>query len=446
LKKPTVFSYDKGYRFNSAGWTYVHIEGDSYSRGLQHGYLLAPEIEESMKCLKHITYFNTGKDWSFFVREAEKQFSCKIDEEYLDEICGIADGASKAGIKVTWQDILTLNSYGELIYYWWPFFNEGKLSKVNGLSSAFIATGTATKNGKIILAHNTGESFERAQFFNVIIDLKPSKGHRIFMQTSPGYIHSFTNFFVNSRGIIGADTTIANFNRYDVNGTPKFYRSRKAMQYADDMCSFVEIMKNRSSCGYNSSWLLGDINTNHIMLFEQGYEFTNVKSIDDGYFIGFNAPEDSRIRNLECTNSGYMDIRCSQGAKRVRLNELLNKYYGKIDIELAKLLLADHHDVYLNKIEPSCRTIDSHYHIDDQVFPTVSFTPLPYEPQGTVDGKVIDSELANKLSFWARWGNSSGIPFSSKKYFSEHPEWNHLNGYLKDRFTEPWTMFKCENK
>jgi len=443
LSKPIVFSYEKGYRYDKNGWTYIHVEGEPYGRGLQHGYLLAQEIEEIMRVLKHITYWNTGKTWDFFVKEGEKQFACKIDGEFLDEICGIADGAKKAGTKVTWQEIITWNGYRELLYYWWPFNENGKSSEINNLSSAFIATGAATKDGKIVLAHNTCERFETGQFLNVIMDLMPSRGHRVLMQTAPGYIHSYSNFFVTSRGLMGADTTIRKINKYDVNGSPDFFRIRKAMQYADNMSSFVEIMKNKSNGAY--CWLLGDINTNEIMKFEQGYEYSNIKIIKDGYFQSLNAPEDPRIRNHECSCPSYLDIRHHQGAGRVRLKDLVKKHYGKLDTEISKLILADHYDVYLKKFSPSSRTIDRHYELDDFKYSNPSDSFLPFQPAGTLDGKVIDSGLAKDLSFYGRWGNSSGLSFNTEKYFLEHNQWNHLKGYLKNRVTEPWTIFETKS-
>ena len=34
----------RGYRYPQAGWIVLHIEGEPYERGYQHGRLLAPEI------------------------------------------------------------------------------------------------------------------------------------------------------------------------------------------------------------------------------------------------------------------------------------------------------------------------------------------------------------------------------------------------------------------
>jgi hypothetical protein len=119
----------KGYRFDKNGWTYIHIEGDPHERGYQHGYLVAPELQEILRSLKYLTYWNSGMQWEFFVDAAEKLFVDLIDQEFLDEIKGIADGAKDAGVDVTWQEILAWNGYEELTDYWWPNVQEGKLDQ-----------------------------------------------------------------------------------------------------------------------------------------------------------------------------------------------------------------------------------------------------------------------------------------------------------------------------
>jgi hypothetical protein len=55
----------------------------------------------------------------------------------------------------------------------------------------------------------------------------------------------------------------------------------------------------------------------------------------------------------------------------------------------------------------------------------------------------MDSDMAKTLSFWARWGNSCGMPFDAEEFLAEQIQWSHLEGYLKDRPSQPWTMFKA---
>lgn len=441
----------KGWRLDSNGWVYLHIEGKPYERGFQHGYLAAPELKDAMRSLNHLVYQQTGKPWKFFTDASQKLWQKFIDQEFIDEMKGIADGATKAGVKMTWQDVMAWNGLEELTDYWWPnaMVKDKYLPRIaapDDHCSAFMATGSATQGGKIVMAHNSWNNFEWGQFANVILDIKPDKGQRIFMQSQAGYIHSMADFFVTAAGIMGTETTIGGFSLYDENEAPEFFRVRKAMQYAGNLDEFVKLMQKQNNGGYANSWLLADINSGEIMRFEQGLRFSNVERKKDGYFIGFNAPLDPRIRNLECANTGFADIRRHQGGRQVRLTQLMREYKGRINLDVAKRILADHYDVYLKKENPCSRTVDGHYELDNRAFMSDPSRPKPYQPRGAVDGKVMNSDLARKMSFWARWGNSSGMPFYADKFFAEHIQWEHLKGYIKSRPSQPWTLFKAGQK
>ncbi|MBW2619423.1 MAG: hypothetical protein JRC92_11170 [Deltaproteobacteria bacterium] len=436
----------QGYRFDENGWTYLHIEGQPRQRGYQHGYLLAPELEEIFKSLRYLTYWDTGKKWEFFVQAAERLYLDKIDPEFLEEIKGIAEGAQAAGVKTTWQEILAWNANMELVDYWWPNEKEGKYADEKGLQkehcSAFIATGSYTSKGQVVMAHNSWDHFEDGQFFNLIMDLEPAKGQRIFMQSVPGNIYSLTDFFVTSAGLMGTETTIGGFGEYDPTQVPEFCRVRKAMQYAKDLDQFVEIIKKGNNGGYANSWLLADRRTGEIMRLELGLKYVGLDRTTDGYFIGFNSPSDPRIRNLECSNANYSNIKWPMGARRVRLTQLMREYKGRLDIEAARRIIADHYDVYLKKENPCSRTIEGRYDLDPMEY---WYRPA-YRPAGAVDGKVMDSDLAADLSFWARWGSSSGLAFDAQAFMAEHIQWEYLRGYLKDRPSQPWTFFQAGDK
>jgi len=458
MKEGTIRKSGKGYRFDDKGWIYLHIKGDAFERGFQHGYLLAKELKTIQRSLRYLTYFNTGKSWEFFTGAATQLFTKEFpsakhpSEELLDEIRGIANGAQTAGTNITWQEILAWNGYEELTDYWWPNEKDRlryapSMPAQRDHCSAFMAHGKATQDHKIVMAHNVWSDFETGQFSNLILDIVPSKGHRIFMQSVPGYVDSFADFFVTDAGIMGTETTMGGFSLYKPDEMAEFIRVRLAMQYADSLDDFVNLMKKHNNGGYANSWLLGNIKTGDIMRFELGLEFWNVEmNPESGYFIGFNAPIDPRIRNLECSNTGYADIRRHQGARQVRLTELMEKYYGKINVEIGEEILADHYDVYLKEENPCSRTVDGHYELDNRAYMSQPGRPLPYQPRGAVDGKVMDSELAEQMSFWARWGNSSGMPFNADEFLKEHIQWSHLKGYLYSRPSQPWAPFKAGQK
>ncbi|KYK34634.1 MAG: hypothetical protein AYK19_22570 [Theionarchaea archaeon DG-70-1] len=449
----------KGYRFDENGWIYLHIEGDAFERGFQHGFLVAPELDQILKSVKYLTYFNTGKMWEFFVDAAVSLFLKFLEgdddyQEFLNEMQGIASGAREGGTNVTWQEILAWNGYEELTDYWWPNAIDKYRYAPSGCCkdhcSAFMAHGEATADGKIVMAHNTWNNFEMGQFCNVILDINPSSGHEIFMQSSPGFIESQTDFFLTGAGIMGTETTIGGFSLYDENEVPEFVRIRKAMQYADNLDEFVNLMKKKNNGGYANSWLLGNSKTNDIMRFELGLKFYNVElNPTEHYFVGFNAPLDPRIRNLECSNTGFADIRRHQGARQVRLPQLIKKYYKSITCEIAQTIIADHGDVYPveteadTSINPCSRTVCGHYELDDRAYMSDPSRPKPYQPRGAVDGKVCDSGMAENLSFWARWGNSCGMEFDADTFLDNHPQWDYLRGYLFSRSSQDWTQFSA---
>jgi hypothetical protein len=126
----------------------------------------------------------------------------------------------------------------------------------------------------------------------------------------------------------------------------------------------------------------------------------------------------------------------------VRLGDLMDENKGKLNIEVAKKIIADHYDVYLKKEDNPCsRTVCSHYDLDAREYMSQADRPKPYSPHGAVDGIVCDTKLAKNMSFIGRFGNSCGTPFIANDFFKEHRQYEKFEPYIKDRLTEPWTEF-----
>ncbi len=77
----------------------------------------------------------------------------------------------------------------------------------------------------------------------------------------------------------------------------------------------------------------------------------------------------------------------SKRARRTRWPQLLTQYEGRIDAETGQTILGDTFDVYLMRIEPSSRTISSHYDTDPQPFVLLvrSRTVANVDSMGLVD-------------------------------------------------------------
>jgi len=451
-----------GISYEQNGWLYVSIKGNPKERGYAYGKLIYKEMKKVRETLDFIIYNDYGVKWDFFIEASNKYYKQKIMDmfpEFYEEMEGFAEGCTDGGFKMTIDDIVAWNNYFTLTESWWANMSEEESIALRGAiksnagsreggsgdrCSAFIANGSWTADGKIVVAHNNFSNFVDGQFARVVVDLKPTKGNRFIMMGFPGWIWSGTDFFVTSKGIIGTETTIGGFIAYE-NNVPISCRIRNAMQYGNTLDDYEKMLLDGNSGDYANSWLFGDTNTNEIMRIELGLKYNNVERTKDGYFIGFNAPYDPRIRNLECVNTGFDDLRRHQGARRVRLAELMDQHKGKLNIQIAQEIIADHYDVYLKKENKCSRTCCSHYELDAREFMSDSSRPKPFQPRGALDGNVCDTTMAKAMSFSLRWGSSCGSPFDKNKFCDEHREWDYLRPYLNDRPEQPWTTFTITN-
>lgn len=431
----------KAYRYDENGWIYLHIEGAPFERGFQRGYLTANEVDEFLKTLAFVEEFDTARELDFFSKHAAKLFRGKISKEYIEEMKGMVAGMRKCGKEVTLDQMMFMNGFIDLAWYWWPKEKE----TMGPGCSAFIATGDATTDGKIVMAHNTWTDYATGRFSNIIVDIVPDKGHRILMQSWGPLIYSGTDFFITSAGLVGTETTIGGFKGFNPKGTPVFERARKAMQYADTIDEWARIMVEHNSGAYANSWLLGDIKTNEIARFELGLKHHNLEKKKTGYFHGSNVTDNIKILREETQDVTYGDVRISPVARRERWKQLMRTYNGKISAEVAKKLLADHYDVYLGEEKPGFRTICGHGELDDGRIPGGGPWGA-YYPAGALDGKVVDSKMAQSWQFWAKWGSSCDRDFRAEQFLERHTQYDWLTGYLKDLPAEPWTIFPREKE
>ena len=455
-----------GTRTEEGGWIKIMISGDAYDRGYAHGSLLRNEIAEFLKMYEFYIPYLHGMPLDYFVQLTADFMMPNIRKhynEFFQEMRGIAAGANLpvdrivflncsismpylydnlesvlASNRATDRNIRNRSRYTSALRTR-PSAEATAVQRqgADDRCSAFIATGSYTKDGGIVCAHNSFDAYIEGQHGNIILEIKPKRGFAMTMQSFPGYIFSCTDFFVTSAGIIGTETTIGGFNKYE-NKDPICCRIRQCMQYGRTMDDYVATLLHRNSGDYANAWLFGDINTGEIMQFELGLEYYSVNRTRDGAFVGCNTVEDPRIRNLECDPHTYFDdTRHSRGARKVRLTELMETHRGKIDTVVAAKIIADHYDTYLKKTVMSDRGICKHSETDD-----ASVTPdpraRPFDLRGAFDGAVTDSKNARNMSMFLRFGSSCGTPFKAAEFCKQHAQWAHMLPYLKDRPKQPW--------
>jgi len=428
----------KTQKYEENGWIYFYSEGKAFERGFQIGYMLAKDIDETIEVIAFYLEKSTGKKWGFYREAAKEMFWPKMDKEYQDEIDGIVAGLKKAGVsKYDKIDLTAYNGWIDLAWYYVPH------TKAHGSCSAFIATGNATYDGRIVIGHNTWYDYMFCRKWNIILDMKPEKGHRFITQAFAGWIFGGTDFWINDAGLVVAETTISGFSGFDTKGVPEFVRIRKALQYSDSIDGFAEIMLKDNNGAYANDWLIGDTKTGEIARLELALKNPQLSRTFDGYYTGSNVAQDPKVRAEEAKGMDYNLKTSSPNGRWVRWQQLMRENYGKIDIEMGRKFLADHYDSYVEAYNPSSRTLCGH----------VEYDPLgleewgwgPFYPGGAIDAKVTDSEWASQMKFYAKFGHSCEIPFLAEPFLKAHPEYNWQRPYIKDLPSYPWSVFKARN-
>jgi hypothetical protein len=398
-------TFGAGYRYPKAGWIYVHIEGEPYDRGYQHGYLLAREIEQYIdRCAAELDPKSKEQAWRNGRTTANALFLRGFDQEILQEMKGIADGAAKAGAKydghpVDLIDIVTLNTITELgeLNAAMPVTPTGLEGfgmrpprparstggeQQNDHCSAFAACGKATKNGRMVIGHVTWWPLTLAEQTNIMLDVQPVTGHRVLMQSYPGGIQSGTDWYQNDLGVVLTETTIDQ-SPFNIQGTSVAYRARKSIQYGDSIDKVVELLKTRNNGLYTNEWIIGDARTNEIAMFELGTYKTKLYRSSknewfgntEGFYWGCNNAKDLdvRLEYVPDPKGEPRDVMFSPTARDIKWQEMYQQHKGTID----------------------------------ESFAFLAFRTAPLVSASTMDAKVTTSEMAPQMMLWGMFGKSN---------------------------------------
>ena len=422
----TVRTFGPAYRYPRAGWIYLHIEGEPYERGYQHGYLMAREIAQYIdRCASQLDPKSKERAWDNGRTTANALFLRGFDQEILQEMKGIADGAAAAGARIYGRpvdlvDMVTLNTITELgelnaAMPMTPTGLEGLgLRRPRGDSgtendrdhcSAFAACGRATPEGKMIIGHVTWWPLTLAEQTNLMLDVQPSHGHRVLMQSYPGGIQSGTDWYQNDLGVVLTETTIDQ-SPFNMQGTPVAYRARHSIQYGDSIDKVVQLLEDRNNGLYTNEWIIGDARSNEIAMLELGTYKTRLyrSSKNDwfggteGFYWGCNNAKDLNVR-LEYVPNPHgqpNDLPFVPSPRDVKWQQLYREHKGNID----------------------------------ESFAFLAFRTAPLVSASTMDAKVTTSDMAPHMMLWALFGKPNqreSLPSARNNY----PENNGLysSGY-----------------
>jgi hypothetical protein len=396
----TVRWFGPAFTYTDKGWTIVHIEGEPYERGYQFGSLLAKEIVSYMdKLAVRQNGDNPRAGWSDLRTLTDALMLRQYDPEYLEEMKGIADGAAASGglfngKGVDFLDIVTVNSVvdiGQLgsALNETPHALSGRsfrkdeedaqaLERLHKCSS-FLANGPATRDGKIVFAQLFMWGGYTGVHWDVICDVAPAKGHRVVYQTFPGGIHSGSDFYINSAGMMLGETTVMQ-TPFNIKGEPQSSRIRKAAQYASSIDDAVRILTTNNNGLYTNDWLIGDIKTSEIAILLLGtarYKLWRSTKNDfpggtTGFYWSVNNAKDPEVRKEyvpDPSNAPY-DVVFGNVNRDLAFYQYYQREKGRIDGISA-----------VNVVATS-----------------------PINRPHACDGKVTTSEMASHLMFFAHYG------------------------------------------
>lgn len=422
------------------GWTYVRLEGAPAEIGYQHGYLLASEIEDLQRVFALEFAHDDAKDWKFYRDAAKTVLWPHILQEYREEIQGIADGVQARGIRLDLWDIVAMNAAMEWSYYVEQFDKSRGVRPPKTVTapehcSAFVAVGSYTKNGQVVIAHNNWTNYLDGARWTMAFDVTPAQGYRFLMDGLPGLIHSGDDFGVNAAGMVITETTISAFHGYDPNGTPEFVRARKALQYSASIDDVARIFKDGNNGGYANDWLIADTRKGEIASLELGLKNVTLERKSDGYFVGSNFPINPKLAAEE-TTFAPQDPSNSANARHRRWEQLMAENKGKIDVRLAEQFLSDHVDSFTGKGDPSERTLCGHVESSPR---GVGTWQQAFGTAGAAQNKVTDTAMAAKMEFMAAAGHACGTDFIAATHLQQHPELAWEKPELRDMKAQPWT-------
>ena len=228
------------------------------------------------------------------------------------------------------------------------------------------------------------------KFFNVWLDIQPSVGHRMVFQTYPGGIQSGLDYYITGGGLIVTETTIEQ-TKFNPLGEMLASRIRRVAQYADSIDRCAEILASSSNGLYTNEWLIGDIKTNEIAMFELGTDKSKIwrSSRDEwvagtkGFYWGCNNVKDLGVFKETVADFGAKpeNLMLHPRLRDQAWIKLFHKRSGKID----------------------------------EAFGFEAFSTPPIVGFPSCDAKYTTAAMAKDLKSWALFGPPLGRTWTSSE-------------------------------
>lgn len=270
-----------------------------------------------------LTYKKEKSRWQGLAKQYEKEI-LKYHPDAIDFMKGIAEGA-----ELPYMDVLALNVGTENMI----------------TCSAWGAAGNSTLNSEPLIGMNADEETMSSKYYH-FLSISPDKGYRYKVTALSGW--AGFNHGMNEKGLAWAGTLL-----WTIPETPKTLRPpMMVLMKVLNTCSCVEEVKayfeSVPDIELGNVFYIAD--SEKIMHVESTYEKRVYKIIENGSQGNTNLVTSPELRHLD--GSSEMRQNLNANFRTIRMNKLLAKYDGRIDVDVMHAIASDHgekEDETLNK-------------------------------------------------------------------------------------------------
>lgn len=214
--------HGRSKKYLKNGITVVYLTGTPYEIGFAHGKLCGTEIRRANKSF--LEFYerlekNPQNKWLNLSRQLEKN----IPEEYIEEMCGISDGAD-----IPYDQILFLNTLSTI--------------DMGNKCFAFAFRNAASRIFTIrqIDGYKDSDLYEKMILFIV----KPERGFSFAAILNPGWVDGESG--INEKGITVSQNTIG-IKQDNWNVTPITHLSRYMLQYSETLNDVGKLLERQQA-------------------------------------------------------------------------------------------------------------------------------------------------------------------------------------------------------
>jgi len=349
----------------------IVLRGSPRAIGLDHGAALSIEIAEVVDSFlrRSASLFETPYDE---IMRRVKFFEDHIDSEYLEEMQAIASGAG-----VDYEDILALNT----------FFDTDSIVTCQSTTCINLAAhGPATADGRLLHGRNLDfPSTQACQNAARVFEYHPRTGNSFLSAGWAGVSGVFTA--MNSAGM-----TISEVGAWDRdvswNGTPLVFLLRKILQYANSLEDAFEIARmTPKTGGFNltvTDWRVPEA---------MAIEISATRAARRKSRRALLVVSDNRMAP-KMMGEGL--VPASAVSRYIRMCDLAERNYGKIDVEIMRDILRDRYDLLLRRESLTYNSICNTATLQSVIFEPddlamwASHTSVP-APDGTFVRYTLDN-------------------------------------------------------